>query len=419
MGFLERLRLSSWRRSWRWFRQLVRSIRSRRAETRLTVAVDVDPLTERLSGIGWYLYRLLLELREVDGVILRLYGRSFLDPTCHPVVDLPRSPSLEPMQLAVPDDLCLPPELLRSVLRLVEPWLVAFDGNEVVFAPNFFPPRRLRAARGSLVVALHDLAMKRFPETLREETLRLLERHLGAAARRAAAVVTGAEAIRQELLKASLGLSAHSIHTIPHGPGHLDAEGEERPPAGLEEEPFLLFVGAWEPRKHLTFLIEAVRPLALAGVVGPLVLCGGGGWKNDRTREEIDRGEQEGWIKAKGYLPDECLRYLYRRARLVVCPSLYEGFGFPVLEAMVFGAPIVCSDLPVFREVAGEAALFVELEEEAWRTALRRVWCDEALRATLSRRGLQKARTFSWHRAAMETLDLFRHAGGSKSAGET
>jgi alpha-1,3-rhamnosyl/mannosyltransferase len=135
-------------------------------------------------------------------------------------------------------------------------------------------------------------------------------------------------------------------------------------------------------------------------------------------RDRVTRAQAEGWLFPLGYVGDASLLALYRGARFLVFPSLYEGFGLPLLEAMAVGCPAVCSDLPVFREVAGAAAEYAPTADPAaWLEAVQRVETDGQRRAELTRLGLERAGAFDWERSARETLEVWRGAAGHVAAG--
>ena len=137
-----------------------------------------------------------------------------------------------------------------------------------------------------------------------------------------------------------------------------------------------------------------------------------------RLAARVDRGRlaraaAEGWLRWLGYAPDATLRALYDRAALLVCPSHYEGFGLPLVEAMSAATPIVCSDIPVFREVAADAALFVPPDDAAgWARTVGEVLSDPQRAADLAARGSARARDFSWRRTAERTLAVWSDAAG-------
>ena len=147
----------------------------------------------------------------------------------------------------------------------------------------------------------------------------------------------------------------------------------------------------------------------------PLVLCGKLGWRHEAIEGVMARAADEGWLLRLGYAPDETLRALYDRAALLVSPSVYEGFGLPLVEAMAAGTPIVCSDIPVFREVAGDAASFVpSVDADTWARAVAEVLSDPDRASGLAARGSARVREFSWRRTAERTLAAWSDAAGEQ-----
>jgi alpha-1,3-rhamnosyl/mannosyltransferase len=399
----------------------VRAVLARRGEPRLTVAVDVSPYWEPLTGVGWYLDRVLRSLADRDDLRLRLYGE---DVIAAPGVPAPASPlpagrSIEVVRYEVPEDTALPPGLLARLLNRLRPLLIAADRNRVVFAPNFYPPRRFEPAIGiggaRLVATLHDLAFRHVPWAVGDETLELLSRHLARTLREAARIVTPSEAVRRELAREGLAPPGR-IRAIHHGPGQLAVAGPASLPRWAPER-YALFVGTVEPRKNLETLIEAWRLLERRLDVRPaLVVCGRSGWKDERLRREIEAGVAEGWLHQPGYVANEELAALFRGALFLAFPSHYEGFGLPVLEAFAAGTPVVASDLPVLREVAGDAALFAPpLDSKAWVRQIERLLDDPGLARELARAGRDRADLFSWKRAAEEHAEVFQAAAESSA----
>ncbi len=404
------------RRTFAWFGGLAAASRARRREPRLTVAVDVSPFWEPLTGIGWYLYRIVAELARRDDVCLRLYGPHLVagEPYRGPVVEMPAGPAIEWVRVAIPEDLCLGRHLLARLVERLRPLLVAADGNRVLFAPNFLLPRGLGLGRGALVATIHDLAYLTVPWTLQQETLERLSARMRDGVRRARRLITPSRAVAREIVAAGLA-PAERVHAVHHGPGQLAGiEPGELPgelPAGVPAS-YALHVGTLEPRKNLGTVLAAWRMLHARGVTPPtLVFCGKLGWKSDDLASELATARSEGWLLHFGYVDNAALAALYRRASFVVLPSLYEGFGLPAVEAQLAGAPLVASDVPVLREVAGDGALFVPaIDPAAWATAIERLMADEGERAELVRRGLANAASLSWPGAAEATLAVFRAA---------
>ena len=143
-----------------------------------------------------------------------------------------------------------------------------------------------------------------------------------------------------------------------------------------------------------------------------LLLCGRRGWKSEALHQSLARGQAAGWLCHPGYVDDVALAALYRHALAVACPSLYEGFGLPLAEAMAVGTPVVASDIPVFREVAGDAAVFLPVDDvEAWKLALIELGADSVQRRRLGARGRERAGAFDWSTAAAQTRAVLERAG--------
>jgi alpha-1,3-rhamnosyl/mannosyltransferase len=372
------------------------------------VAVEITPLWDSLTGIGWYIHQLLDELGDRPDLRLRLYGPSIFthpnDPG--PVVEPPSGRAIEWIFHEVPDDLLLKRHWLIALLRAIEPIFVAADANRILFAPNFIAPRQFALAKKPLVVAVHDMTVRRVPWTMLEHTRRALEHNLDRTIRRARAILTLSETVRAEILERG-DLAPGVVHAI-HLAGRLDSVPSGEVPRAVPSQ-FLLHVGTIEPRKNVAVLLAAWRRLrAVTPDTPPLVLCGRLGWQNELIETELSRATGEGWLIHLGYAPDPVVRALYEHAAALVCPSLYEGFGLPLVEAMSAGTPIVCSDIPVFREVAADAAVFVEPSSEAeWARAISRVLDDSELAAALRKRGAARATFFSWQRMADQTLAVW------------
>jgi glycosyltransferase involved in cell wall biosynthesis len=195
------------------------------------------------------------------------------------------------------------------------------------------------------------------------------------------------------------GIQTDRLRLVPWGVEVRSLDGSEaaavRKRYGIDR-PYLLFCGTREPRKNLPRLLEAVRRLDNPEV--ELVLAGPAGWKGDVTNGSSDLG---GRVRALGFVPYEELGALYEGAELVVYPSLAEGFGLPVLEAMAHGAPVVTSAGSATEEVAGAAALLVDpLDTDAIASAIDRILRDSALATSLREAARARAATFTWDRTA-------------------
>ncbi|MBF0480935.1 MAG: glycosyltransferase family 4 protein [Desulfovibrionaceae bacterium] len=283
---------------------------------------------------------------------------------------------------------------------------------DIVQANNFFCPTGLTNAR--LVYFLHDVAFLEDPNFSTCENRTGCFRGVYEAALRADMIVANSGFTRE-----------HFLRTFPHYPAarvkvmHLasrfsGARADARPPglAGMAPGEFFLCVGTIEPRKNHLRLFEAyARFCALSGADIPLVLAGGKGWLVDDAAAAAGRLGLGDRLILTGYLEDEALAWLYRNCLAFVYPSLFEGFGLPVVEALSLGAPVVTSSASSLPEVTGGAALLVDpLDTDALAEAMLRLWREPALREDLAARARERAGFFSWEKAARAVMDYHREA---------
>ena len=256
------------------------------------------------------------------------------------------------------------------------------------------------------VTTIHDVIYKRFPETAGGLNLGVALL-VPLAARRSRRVLTVSQAAKEELVH-SLGVAPEVVDVIPNGPGLPEAPdppapAELRSRFGLGGSTLVLTVAAKRPHKNLGRLIEAVGQLDTDAILLVPGLETGFGAELERRAAER--------VRFLGWVDDRTLDGLYRAATCFVLPSLAEGFGLPVLEAMVRGTPVACSRVSSLPEVAGEAALYFEpLDTRAITEALDRLLTDEQLRARLRKAGLSQAAKFSWQSAAEGTLASYERA---------
>ena len=399
---------------WAW--QLLGTMRRYRRDTRMSVAVDIAAFWEPLTGIGWYLYRLLESLADRDDVRLLLFSPTIIYSSDleGPTVDPPDGPALVRVQYEVSPHEVLFAGTVTRLLRRLEPLLIAAHGCRVLFAPNYFLPRRFSLARGALVATIHDLGIRAVPWTLREETLKELSERLERTLKKAVRLITVSAAVREELIR-DVYTEPDRVHVVHHGPGQLSSVQPSGLPADMPPN-FALHVGTLEPRKNIEVLLTCWHEVRKALDDPPLlVLCGKYGWKTETIRAEIAAAEQAGWACHLGYVSEGELASLYEKAQVVIFPSLYEGFGLPAVEAQWAATPLVCSDLPVLREIAGEGALFAPPDRpDLLAEAVVRILEDDDLKDDLVRKGKQSIEQLSWQGAAEETLAVWQLADSER-----
>ncbi len=281
-----------------------------------------------------------------------------------------------------------------------------FGDLDVIHATNpaAIPPAR---AGQALVVTIHDLAFERFPELYPPRWLRLYKRGLEIALREADAVLTPSRDTAAAV--AARGVERERIHVTPLAADAPADVGSGSP--SPYDGPYVLFVGTLEPRKNLPRLVRAFRAAVRdASLPHQLVLAGPTGWQQDPLANEL-AADGGGLVHVPGRVAAHELDALYRGADAVAYPSLYEGFGLPVLEALAYGKPTLSSTTSAIPEVADDAAVLVDPEDEdAIAGGLVRILSDDALRAELSEKGPKRAASFSWAATARATLDAYRTA---------
>jgi glycosyltransferase involved in cell wall biosynthesis len=324
----------------------------------IRAAIDVSPLAQTKAGTARYLKGLLRELeRRGDvAVSMRSFGRN---------------------------------DRLSTLARdaVWYPFLVGRAGDaDVLHCPTYRGPLR---SRTPLVVTVHDLAVLRHPETFNRWTRTYSPRVVPRVLRAARRIIAVSDFTRDELVEL-LGVPSEKIRVVPNA---VEEEFTNEGPSASGE--YVLAVGTLEPRKNLQRLIEATRRTDVE-----LRVVGARGWGGIEVG-----GNGVSWL---GEVSDDELARLYRGALCVAYPSLYEGFGIPVLEAMACGVPVVTSRGTAMEEVADGAAVLVDAHDPAEIAA--GIERAAAQRNELVARGLERARAFRWDAVADATVAVYREA---------
>jgi len=398
----------------RWLRFYRRAVLG---EEIATVGVDIFPFFDQhMTGVGWYEWNLLEALdQRQDGLSFNLYARTFLSPHEAPLPAMPGARNLRLRVHQLPAGLLFPLQpALRFLNAVVEPVLRVLDGNDVLFAPNFFmQPSQLPYGKAT-VATVHDLAFAVMPETVATETLAGLKQHLPETLFRAERLIAVSSSTAQDLAE-HLEISPRRIHIVHEG---LDPRVAV-PPEGTEPlqleipDSYLLFVSTIEPRKNVLGILRAFHLLVKWGYVGDLVLVGRWGWHIDPVRRELDASPVRDRILHVDYVERRQLPRLYAGADALLFPSWLEGFGLPILEAMACGTPVVTSGQSSMPEVAGPAAVYVDpADPHGIASAVAALLADPLHRERLVRLGRERAQRFSWARAAAATAQALRQAAG-------
>lgn len=365
----------------------------------MKVGIDTCLLAEPVTGIGRY-------TAELTGELVKQAGRFFLY-SARPIVVGNWQRANVTLRAA---------RFRRRIGKMLWsqtclPYWAARDGVDVFWGTSHWLPRYLPASVAR-VVTIHDLVWKHAGETMRPLS-RWLERQLMPEAVRLADRIIADSVSTAKDLEAEYPQARGRIRVV-----HLAASSLPAPlgrdalaPLGIER-PYFLFVGTLEPRKNLRRLLRAYALVDEAvRARHQLVIAGGKGWGGVDTHALVKDTGLEGQVVVTGYVDDKQLATLYAHARFLAMPSLYEGFGLPLVEAMAFGVPVLTSNNSSMPEVAGDAGVLVDpLDERSIAVGLLSLLTDEAHRERLAAKAGPSARRFSWQKAARETWTVLEEA---------
>lgn len=396
----------------------------------MRIGIDYTSAVRQGAGIGRYTRELIRALAALDrdneytlfvaAGGLPSGGTGQLFPTAQFASSWPpnfrvRSVPLSDHRLAV----------LWHRLRLPLPVDLVTGSVDLFHSPDFTLPPLLR---GRTVLTVHDLSYIRYPETADAGLRAYLNRAVPRSVARADLVLADSRSTRDDLIElfstdpAKIQVLYPGVESRFHPIVARDLLDRITERYGLHF-PFTLSVGTLQPRKNYVRLIEAFGQMK--GMADGdtrrgmrLVIVGGKGWLYEEIFARVETLGLADAVLFLGRLPDEDLPALYNLAELFVFPSLYEGFGLPVLEAMACGVPVVCSNASSLPEVVGDAGLMVDPHDvEGLASAMARVIADKALRARMVERGFTRAREFTWTAAAERLLEVYTTIPGLASAG--
>jgi glycosyltransferase involved in cell wall biosynthesis len=366
----------------------------------MIVGFDATTLVGRISGVGYYTARLMETLANGagEGVVERLVVLSNRE--------VPAPPSA---RLQVHRDHRF---RVRSVwMQVMLPRILKRVRPDLVHYTNYLAPL---AADVPYVVSIHDMSLSLLPacHTLKK---RLLTSSLvPLVARAARLILVPSESTRRDVIRL-LRVDPGRVRLIPYAAAPLfrpSSEGPERLASAYGvRPPYFLYVGTLEPRKNLVRALRAFARLASRLPDHAFVVVGQRGWKYDDVLAEAGRADLQGRVVLPGYVPEEDLPAFYTHASAFVYPSLYEGFGLPVMEAMACGTPVLTSRTSSLGEIGEGAALLVDpLDEQAIADGLEALAGDASLRERLGRQGRERAAHYSWERTGRETVAAYREA---------
>lgn len=383
---------------------------------RIKLALNGGALLLPHTGIASYTRNLAIALRESGAVDMRcFYGlgwsqeiRAAAAPGASTLRDMILK--LIPRPRGVFNRLGIQRRFFRAGVRKY--------GFDVYHEPSFLP----FPFPGPTVITVHDLSTYRYPETHPPDRVRTIKEQLPAAIQQAAAIIVDSHFVAREVIE-TFQVSPDRVSAI-----HLGVSREFCPRQAAEASPcisrfglnhgrYIFAVGTLEPRKNLVQAINAYGALPdRVRESMPLVIAGMRGWLTGNLETQIRRYEEQGQVRWLGYVSAEDLPLLYSGARMLVYPSLYEGFGLPVLEAMASGVPVITSNRASLPEVAGDVGLMVDPEDvDGMRACMLRLIDNQDEAARLGALGIDRARQFTWQACAQKTLAVYRRVIGQQA----
>ena len=374
----------------------------------MRIAFDGTALRPGRTGVGYYTEHLLRHLaQEAANDELIVLSNCAIDTT---------SPLPSRVRVATParrvPRLVWMQTLAVTALREVEADVVHFTNGML---PLMSPV--------PTVVTIHDMSLRLYPRFHPPRRVILNRPLVDLAARRADAIIAPSESAKRDIVR-FYGLDPHRVHVVYEAAApcftrvHDRAELERvRARYGLGER-IILYVGTIEPRKNLPTLIDAFAARRRSGELRHQLVCAGPyGWLSRGVDEQIDRSRVGDAITFTGYVPFDDLPALYSLAEMFVYPSIYEGFGLPVVEAMACGVPVITGRTAALSEIGGGAIVEVDrIDADTLGRALVDLAGSRARREDLAGRGVARAESFSWARAARESLEIYRQTANQKSA---
>lgn len=359
----------------------------------MRIGIDVQTTLGQKSGFGFFVKNLVENLKKVDP------QNEYI-----PIAPSAETDFTTPQRL-IWDQFSFPKRAIKAKVDILH--------QPCFSAPIFY--------KGKVVLTIHDLVSHYFPQNMPIGSRLYFSKWMPLTYNRAQKIIAISENTKKDIVSL-LHIPEEKIVVI-----HSAVGSEFRPindPAKISQvktkyktgEKFILDVGTLEPRKNLPFLVRAFHLAIQKGEIKHnLVLTGKKGWYYEGLFDLIKELHLEDRVILPGYVSDEDLPTLYNAADLFCFPSLYEGFGFPPLEALSCGTPVIAADNSSIPEVVGTAGILLAIDnEQIWAENMIKVLTDSSLRAKLSALGLEQAKKFSWEKTARETVKVYQEVASKE-----
>ncbi|MDA1284711.1 MAG: glycosyltransferase, partial [Proteobacteria bacterium] len=366
------------------------------------IGVDVKSLTHPLSGIGRYTSSLLQKMTLNESYDWVFYSHK------------PIPTSLWSKKNIIFRNLDLPEFIKGHYIfwsQLILPFWIKKDGIDLFWSPNhrlpLFLPKSVKC-----IVTIHDLVWKKTPQTMTVSNKILDSFFMPRSVKMADKIITVSNSTKKDLFS-EMPYAIGKTETV-YEAGFLFNNLKK---ITLKSKKYILFVGTLEPRKNLVRLLEAYALLPhYIKKEYSFYIIGNKGWGMNSIEHYINTLSIEEYVKVFGFLSDNALARAYQKASLLVMPSLYEGFGLPLVEAMNCGVPVVTSNTSSMPEVTGNASLLIDpYSINSIKEAILKVLTNKNLESKLSRNGLKQSKKYSWTKASKKTLEVFKNTLSKKT----
>ncbi|MFI3237858.1 MAG: glycosyltransferase family 1 protein [Lachnospiraceae bacterium] len=370
----------------------------------MKIAMDLQPCIGNKTGIGMYTHEIAKRLKSDEQISYQGEVFDFLGREGSKQL---RSEYSFPVQVCKQ----LPFGIQRRVRNIVPlPHEFYFDKADLHHFPYSIVPPHIS---GKVITTIHDLTYLHYPETMAQKTYDYLKSGIEYSVQRSDYIITDAEAMREEIIE-FLGVSPNRVIAIHIAASITEDEApmrEVRQKFGIKDMPYILYLGTIEPRKNLERLIQAYNLMRDdTGCEQQLVLAGGKGWNCQSIYEEAARSPYTEDIIFTDYISSAEKTALYKHAQIFTFPSIYEGFGIPLLEAMHFKVPVLTANVSAMPEVTGSAAELVNpFDVEHIAHGMHCILTDTEYRDKLVQLGMERKDFFGWDKVATKVQQIHRN----------
>ena len=358
--------------------------------------INAIPLLGEMSGIGRYIHNIVKEFEKEKNLEITYYYGYFSKKLL--VKNYMANKTAKKVL-----KFTLIKKVIKKILFLRTK--LSFKTFDLYWEPNFIPLTSIKSKK--IVTSVHDFSFDIYKDFHPKERVDYFEKYFHKNIKLSEKIICFSNYTKSEIVE-KLNIPKDKVKVIYHGIDHNIFRVIENPKVDFElPKKFILSVGSIEPRKNLIGLLKAYNllPEDIKNSY-KLILVGFSGWKNREIMDEINKNKN---IIYLGYLSDEDLAKVYNLASLFVYPSFYEGFGFPPLEAMACGTPILISNKSSLPEVGADAAIYCEPNDiNDIKDKIIKILSDDKLKTTMIEKGLKQAQKFTWEKSAKEHLELFK-----------